>query len=345
MGSMHITFLTPDIHDRPTGGNIYNRRIITELRRRISLEVVQWPLGANAPPAVTPEAGRHWVVDSLLLSQETARRLLRTSAPQTTLVLLAHYLHCIDPGEEHSPKANTERAVLDVFDGIVTPSQYAKEALLALGVPRGRVRVVPPGLDAPFRTPPPSRPVHPPPDLLTVANVQPGKGLLDLVEALEELMDLSWTWTLVGGTDLARDHAEIVLERIRASPIVDRTTLPGTLSPSKLRRQYDASDVFVLPSHFETCSMATREAMARGLPIVAYDVGGLSENLGDAPAGHLVSTITSDGLRTPLRSLITDPSARHRMGRNAREQSERFPTWDEASRRLRTFLAELSPLA
>lgn len=343
MGSMHITFLAPDIHDRPTGGNIYNRRIITELRRRIALDVVQWSTNGDALPSVDPASKSLLVVDSLLLSQETARRLLRRSAPEATLVLLAHYLHCIDPAEGQSPLAKTERAVLELFDGVVTTSQYGKEALLAMEVPGIRIRVVPPGLDATFRTPVPTRGAHPPPRLLTVANLQPGKGLLELVEALEGLMDVSWTWTLVGGTDLAPDHADVVLEGIRTSPVADRTTLRGTLPPDELRRLYDESDVFVLPSHFETCSMATREAMARGLPVVAYDVGGLSENLGRASAGHLVSTTASDALRPPLRSLLTDPSARRRMGKNAREQSERFPTWDEAGRRIRAFLAELAP--
>jgi hypothetical protein len=109
-----------------------------------------------------------------------------------------------------------------------------------------------------------------------------------------------------------------------------------------VRAHYDRADVFGLPSRFETCSMATREAMARGLPVVAYAVGGLPDNFGDAEAGCLVPSDEPDAFSEALRSLLADPARRTRMGQAARIRSRAFSTWDEAAKALWTTLKSLS---
>jgi len=338
---MHVTVLVPAIHDRPTGGNIYNRRTITELRRYGTVEVAEWGPQTD-PPALSPNGPI--VVDSLLLSHEEGLRALRATHPDAPLVLLAHYLHCIDPNEQDSPTAARERAVLPVFDAVVTTSRYAQRAVVNEGVPHDQIAVVPPGLDAAYRAPVPARPPRETPRLLTVANLLPGKGLRALVDVLASLGDTAWTWTLVGDAALDATFADQLHDRIRASAIADRVTCTGVVPEDELRTQYDQSDVFVLPSRFETCSMATREAMARGLPVVAHEVGGIPDNFAKttgpegAPAGHLVPPDDPDAFSDALRALLTDPAARTRMGQAARTHSQAFPTWAEAGTRFHTAL-------
>ena len=346
--AMHVTVLVPDIHDRPTGGNIYNRRIITEVRRHDPVEVVPWRPEAEGQPSIDAADDVALVVDSLLVRRVAPLRTLRRAHPTATLVLLAHYLHCIDPNERDAPAADTERAVLPLFDGVVTTSGYVRDALVEEGVPDDRVSVVPPGLDDAYRAPVPERPVRGAPRLLTVANLLPGKGLRVLVQGLNTLADVDWTWTLVGDDALNPGFANALRADLRDSVIADRVTCTGAVPPDELRVQYDTSDVFVLPSQFETCSMATREAMARGLPIVAHEVGGLPHNLGDAaasgaaPAGHLVPPDQPGGLADALRTLLTDATARAQMGSAARERSRVFPTWAEAGGRFRAAVQSLS---
>ncbi len=362
---MHVAFLVPRIHERPTGGNIYNRRIITELRHRDTVEVVPWPPEVASQPSLDLPADAQIVVDSLLVRHEEGLRTLRTAYSEATFVLLAHYLHCIDPNEQDAPQAATERDVLSLFDGVVAPSRYGRRALTSEGVPASRIKVVPPGLDEAYRAPLSEQPVRDPPGLLTVANLLPGKGLRSLVEDLGALTEPAWTWTLVGDDGLDPDFAGSLHEKINASPIADRVTCPGPVPTEELRAHYDRADVFVLPSQFETCSMATREAMARGLPIVGYEVGGLPDNLSGAapsgsaatpsdaaapsdattpsgaPAGRLVSSDQPDALTDVLRVLLTDPATRARMGQAGRERSRAFPTWEEAADRFHSGLQAL----
>ena len=331
---MHLTFLVPDIHDRPTGGNLYNRRMVAELQDRHSVEVHS---GLSPPTPHTPDAV---VVDSLLTRHDEALPRLRQhhSGP---LVLLAHYLHCIDPREQSSAAAQTERAVLPLFDAVVTTSHYAQRALRDDGVAPDRVHVVSPGLDDSYRAPLPDRPSDAPPHLLTVASWLPGKGLSTLLDQLDTLTDLDWRWTLVGDDTLDPNFADTVRARLRDTSIADRITAPGAVAPEAMRDHYDAADLFVLPSRFETCSMATREALARGLPVVGYDVGGMAENLGDRNTGHLVPPDQPEALTEALRRLLIEPETRAAMRTAARERSEDFPTWPTAAVRLQSFLQSL----
>ena len=336
---MHLSFLVPEIHDRPTGGNLYNRRMVTELRNAHTVQVHPW---TPAPETRLPDLSDAdvIVVDSLLARHDDALPRLRQRHPGP-LVLLAHYLHCIDPREQSSAAAQTERAVLPLFDAVVTTSHYAQRALRDDGVAPDRVHVVPPGLDDPYRAPLPDRPSDAPPHLLTVASWLPGKGLSTLIDQLETIDALDWHWTLVGDDTLAPDFADTVRARLRDTSIADRITAPGPVAPEAMRDHYDAADLFVLPSRFETCSMATREALARGLPVVGYDVGGMAENLGDRNTGHLVPPDQPEALTEALRRLLIEPETRAAMRTAARERSEDFPTWPTAAVRLQSFLQSL----
>lgn len=339
---MHVTVLVPDIHDLQTGGNIYNRCIVDGMRRNVSVEVVPWNPEEMSQLRLDLPGEAVLVVDSLLTRHPAPLRDLRGAHPAATVVLLGHYLHCIDPGEQDTEAAAAERVLLDdVFDGVVTTSRFARQALMREGVPGPHIGVVPPGLDAAYRTPPSTLSVRSAPRLLTVANLLPGKGVRAFVEVLRGLSGEAWTWTLVGDASLDPAYAQEVQEHLRRAGLAERVTCTGAVPPATLRRWYDRADVFVLPSRFETCSMATREAMARSLPVVGYRVGGLPENFSDASAGYLVPPGDTGALQSALRTLLIDPMARAQKGRAARRRSRSFPTWSEAAAQFRMVLEEV----
>jgi glycosyltransferase involved in cell wall biosynthesis len=172
--------------------------------------------------------------------------------------------------------------------------------------------------------------------MLTVANLLPEKDLRPFVDVLRALRSIPWTWTLVGDASLDPGYAAGVFRRLRTAGLTNRVTWTGPVSPDALRGQYDRADLFVLPSRFETCSLSTREAMARGLPVVGYRVGGLPENFGETAAGHLAPPSNAVALRAALRSLLTDPLARGQKGSAAWRRSHAFPTWAEAADRFRS---------
>ena len=74
---------------------------------------------------------------------------------------------------------------------------------------------------------------------------------------------------------------------------------PGPRTGADLDRSYAAADLMVLASRAETYGMVVTEALARGVPVVATDVGGVTEALGHG----------ADGIRPGLLVAPDDPAA------------------------------------
>lgn len=339
---VEMLMLVPEICDLQTGGNVYNRRMAEELASGDdSIRTLSWDTAERpSPPAEIPEEALI-VIDSLLPRRSGPIRRLREARPEARLVLLVHYLRAMDPTAEAPSAAQAEREALRVVDGAVAPSRYAREALLEEGMDPGRVAVAPPGLGERFRGPLPSRSGAGPPRILTVANLLPEKGICELVDILAGLRSLPWTWTLVGDLSLDPAYANAVRRRAAERGLSGRVTFTGALAPSALRVLYDRANLFALPSRFETLGMSMREAMARGLPVVAYDVGGASENVGGTRAGHLVPPGREATFRSALQTLLTDPMARRRKGREGWRRSQDFPSWPAAACRFREALEKV----
>ena len=74
------------------------------------------------------------------------------------------------------------------------------------------------------------------------------------------------------------------------------------------------ADLALLTSAYESFSLFALEAMASGLPVVAFAVGGLPELVPDGRAGHLVPDGDLDGLVEAAADLLGDPVRRRAMG-------------------------------
>ena len=312
---MTLRALLPAIHARPTGGNVYNRRILSLLhaKREVFRE------GMTLAPGT-------WLIDSLV-AREAAPLFVDGVRP----ILIAHYLHLLDPARRDSRDAAHERKLLPRFAGVVTTSDYSRDVLRDEGV-KNAITIAP-GLDDRYRAPVVAA-LHTPARLLTVASLLPGKAIVEFVGVLEALADLPWTWDLAGDATLDLAYAARVARRIARSAVRDRIRLRPPLPPARLVALYDRSDLFVLPTRFETCSMVTREAMARGLAVVAYDVGGVGANLPRAGAQGLVAAGDEAQLAATLRRLIEDAKERARLGVANRTAAMRFPTWEESAKSL-----------
>ena len=105
----------------------------------------------------------------------------------------------------------------------------------------------------------------------------------------------------------------------------------GPLTGAELERAYAAADLLVLASHAETYGMVVTEALARGLPVIASEVGGVTEALGHghdgARPGLLVPPGDPAALGAALRAWLGDAGLRGRLRRAARERRASLRGW------------------
>ena len=296
---------------RPSGGNTYDRRVVD------GLTALGWTVHEHAVPvaarngALARAVGR--IPDGAVVLLDG---LIASPAPEA-VVPHAHRLRLVVL--LHMPIGDSrERDVLAAAAAVVVTSEWTRRRLGELyGPGLDRVLVAEPGVDP--------APVAAGTDggeaLLCVAAVTPHKGHDALLDALATVADLPWRCSCVGSLDRDPVYADRVQRRANG-----RVTFTGARTGSELERTYAAADVLVLPSHAETYGMVITEALARGVPVIATDVGGVSEALGDG--GLLVPPGDPVALGAALRAWLEDPELRGRLRRAARERRATLRGWD-----------------
>lgn len=336
MTTVHV--VVPDGIDdpaRPSGGNTYDRRIcggLSSLGWSVREHVVpgQWPrreagsLAVLAGMLARIDDDAIVLLDGLIAS--VAPDVLVPHAHRVSLVVLVHMPLGHRPADRDA--LARERAVLSTAAAVVTTSAWTRRRLLELySLPADRVHVAEPGVDAADLAPGTAAGRR----LLCVGAVTFDKGHDLLLGALTTVSDLSWTCVCVGS--LERDPAFVreLRRRSRNGRLERRVCFPGPRIGAELDRSYAAADLMVLASRAETYGMVVTEALAHGLPVVAADVGGVTEALGRGANGSrpglLVAPDDRVSLGAALRAWLSDSELRGRLRRAARGRRDSLPEW------------------
>lgn len=154
-----------------------------------------------------------------------------------------------------------------------------------------------------------------PRELLFVGTVWWGKGVHLLIEALSLLTawDVDAVLRIVGVTDETRAWLEATIDDWGVG---DRVIIESHMDWNRLIQRYEFSDVFVLPSvggRGEGVPKVVLEALARGVPVVAADVGGVSQLIEDGRTGLLVEPGSAHSLAVAVKRLWLDRDLRQRL--------------------------------
>ena len=259
------------------------------------------------------------LLDGLIAS--AAPEALVPHARRLRQVVLVHMPLGHRPPDASRRVRAREREVLAAAAAVVTTSAWTRRRLGELyALPADRVHVAEPGVDAAGLAPGTAAGDA----LLCVAAVTPGKGHDVLLDGLATAADLSWRCACVGSLDRDPAFADGVRRRARDSGLGDRVRFPGPRTGPELDRAYAAADLLVLASHAETYGMVVTEALARGVPVLAADVGGVTEALGHGEDGTRPGLLVPPGdpaaLGAALRTWLGDAELRGRLRRAARER-------------------------
>jgi D-inositol-3-phosphate glycosyltransferase len=178
--------------------------------------------------------------------------------------------------------------------------------------------------------------------ILFVGRIEPLKGVDILINAAAMLeSDVECSVLIVGGDESSK--AQIAQLQGLASDlgIEHRVAFVGAVDHDKLPLFYNAADVCVVPSHYESFGLVAVEAMACGVPVVASRVGGLTGTVKDGETGYLIPWLCPEPFAERIEMLLDNESLRRNLGEAAREAVGRY-RWESVAARVMGVYASLN---
>jgi len=237
-------------------------------------------------------------------------------------------------------KAFLRRRTLKNARRIFAVSEFTRERVVALGVHRERVSVIPNGVE--------TRPTLPANGvngakriLMTVSRLVPRKGhdavLRAMPRILEEMPDVLYR---IVGTGPERDRLDSLS---RALKIQSNVEFYGEVSDRKRDRLLTECDIFLLPTRqtptdFEGLGIAVLEAMQNGKPVIVTRAGGVPELVDEGRTGIVIEPDSHEALAQATLEMLKSPERARQMGQNAKLLVEERYRWETIAGR---YLSEI----
>ena len=138
------------------------------------------------------------------------------------------------------------------------------------------------------------------------------KGLSYLLQALKYLPGRSDIWLLTSGeaAELEEYSAHFTMRQL------------GQIDEQRQSLAFTAADLFVSPTLADNLPLVLIEALACGIPAVAFDTGGVSEIVAHMETGYLARCNDSADLAKGIQTLLADTRLRSEMGHRCRQTAE-----------------------
>jgi glycosyltransferase involved in cell wall biosynthesis len=268
--------------------------------------------------------------------------LTATSSSRIPVVVTYHALGSIkrryQGSRDTSPdtRLGLERELGHLADRVIAQCAEEVEELGRMGIPRASIQVVPSGVNTDRFTPGGPR-----------ADRSAGggrrhrrdgrmverKGFADLIQALYLIPEAELV--LLGGPpadELDRDPIAVQLRRLAEKRgVADRVRMLGSVPREDMAGWYRSADVVACAPWYEPFGLTPLEAMACGVPVVAYAVGGLSESVIDGVTGTLVPARDIRRLAAALRSVLGDEVRRMSYASAAVDRVRSRYTWERTA--------------
>jgi type III pantothenate kinase len=246
-----------------------------------------------------------------------------------------------------SGRIEIERDILRRADHVVATCTDEVFELLRMGAARGRLTVIPCGVDLEGFTP--DGPQAPRTDgrarLVTVGRLVERKGIGNVVTALRGLPDAELL--IAGGPDWARLGEDGDACRLHAlageEGVGDRVILCGRMERDGVARLIRSADALVAVPWYEPFGIVPLEAMACGVPVVASAVGGMVDTVLDDVTGVHVPPRDPERLGEVLASLLRDPGRRRAYGAAGIERARRLYDWGRIGAATMELYGRLAP--
>ena len=269
-------------------------------------------------------------------------------APRWTdrpIVLLVHHLFGRTAFEEASlPVAGLtwllERPLARAYRGmpVQAVSQSTADDLVARGIERSRITVIPNGVDLDLYRPDPALRRFDEPTVLYLGRLKRYKRVDLVIRAVHWLRQAGIEARLIiAGTG---DDAPRLRSLIDVLGMRDAVEMTGFVDEERKVELFRRAWVHAFMSPKEGWGISNLEAAACGTATVASDSPGLRESVVHERTGFLVPHGKVPAAAAALRRILGDPDLRDRLGRQAREFAEGY-SWEAAADRTEVHLREV----
>ena len=214
------------------------------------------------------------------------------------------------------------------YTSLIAVSQTVKDEYVKAGCDADRIEVIYNGIDERFlNTSSTSKKTSSAPQtaaplqLIYVGRLCLEKGVLILLQALNTLVNEQhqqhFHLHIFGDGDQA--YLAELQTFLKEHSLTSYVTFHGKVPQNELIQYYDSSDVMFIPSIWqEPFGLVVAEAMARGLPVIASNIGGPAEIITHNVDGLLVEPGNMQALASTITMLYESPTTRQRLGQAAR---------------------------
>lgn len=226
---------------------------------------------------------------------------------------------------------------LSKIDAVISGYPQEKKELCSLGITPDKIHLVPNGLNPFYLEAPTSQECQSvlekyniavdKPILLFIGNHNINKGIptvLEIAAAISEKVSI-----VIGGKLLDPDEPERWKQKIPPAAHVD-LIFTDFLSLEDQRALYHLSSILLFPSLSDTLPLTIIEAMAIGLPVIAYDVGGISFQLAEN-SGVVVEAGKSADYLSAVEDLLRNSHQMQTIRTNSQIRQKALFSWELAA--------------
>ncbi|MGH2461660.1 MAG: glycosyltransferase, partial [Chloroflexota bacterium] len=250
--------------------------------------------------------------------------------------------------EETEARIRVEEHVVASADRIIASSEHERQALVEqYRARRERVAVINGGVDLRLFRPSDRMAARASLGLDRHAEIVLFVGRMDRVKGLDVLLR-------AGALLKQRPRLKLVIvggsagdaELTRCSALAHQLGLDASFRGATLQEDlplyYNAADLLVVPSHYESFGLVAVEALACGRPVIASTVGGLPTVVHDEENGLLVPWRQPEAFAERIARVLDDAALRTRLSDNARPSALRY-SWEAVAERVAALYREAAP--
>ncbi len=295
----------------------------------------------------------HYYLSGLIGLKINADKKLPIFMSFHTLALMKNLVARSEREEENVERITAEFKLIQDVDKVITSSiSDALYTQYLYDCPKEKLVVIPPGIDVEHFHPIDQQVAkdkiheHVKKIVLFVGRIEPLKGIDALIYAMKIMVSKNPNLPvklLIAGGDITQKNIPIKTEMAKLNKLRHILHIPnivefvGQKTQDELPYYYNAAEVVIMPSHYESFGIAALEAMACGTPVITSNVAGIASII-DKQREKLITTVNNPLLlASQIEHLLIDEQAHQKVSEGIRNKVADLTWTNTANKMIRLY--------